>query len=142
MILHQVSAAQLICATTITKIATKRCSKKISVVKKAFLHSCCFTLVTKKFKKILVEEFLCIEITVLQSPTLPTIELLQSHFSKVLITIVELYIIAYSLLTSYKSILLIKLFIFLPYKALLINLCNAFSCLSPFFFLSLFSFLC
>ena len=107
---------------------------KISVVKKAFLHICCFALVTNKFKKILVEEFLCIEITVLQSPTLPTIELLQSHFSKVLITMVELYIIAYSLLTSYTSILFIKLFIVLPQKALLINLYNAFSCLPPFFF--------
>ena len=111
-------------------------------MKKAFLHSCCFTLVTKKFKKILVEEFLCIKIIVLQSPTLPTIELLQSQFSKVLITIVELYIIAYSLLTSYTSILFIKLFIFLSYKALLINLCNAFSCLSPFFFFWVYSLFC
>ena len=60
-------------------------------MKKAYLHSSCSTVVTKKFKRISVEEFLFSEITVLE-PALPN-ELFHSHFPKFLITIVEWYII-------------------------------------------------
>ena len=45
---------------------------------------------SKKFKRIPVEEFLFSEITVLESATLPN-ELLHSHFPKFLITIIEWY---------------------------------------------------
>ena len=64
----------------------------MSVLKKAYLHSCRSTVVTKKFKRIPVEEFFFSEITVLESATLPN-ELLHSHFPKFLMTIVEWYII-------------------------------------------------
>ena len=61
-------------------------------MKKAYLHSSCSTVVTKKFKRISVEDFLFSEITVLEPATLPN-ELFHSHFPKLLITIVEWYII-------------------------------------------------
>ena len=55
---------------------------------KAYLHSSCSTFVTKKFKRISVEEFLFSDITVLEPATLPN-ELFHSHSPKFLITIVE-----------------------------------------------------
>ena len=61
-------------------------------MKKAYLHSSYSTVVTKKFKRISVEEFLFSEITVLEPGPLPN-ELFHSHFPKFLITIVEWYII-------------------------------------------------
>ena len=60
-------------------------------MKKAYLRSSCSTVVTKKFKRVSVEEFLFSEITVLEPATLPN-ELFHSHFPKFLITIVEWYI--------------------------------------------------
>ena len=65
-------------------------------------------------------EFLCSEITFLKPATLPNIELLYVNFSKVLITIAELYIMVYPLITSLTSILFVKFFIVLPYIALFI----------------------
>ena len=65
---------------------------KISVLKKAYLHSSCSTVVTKKFKRMPVKEFFFSETTVLEPATLPN-ELLHSHIPKFLITIVEWYII-------------------------------------------------
>ena len=71
--------------------ATKMFSKKIGVLKKACLHINCSTVVTKKFKRIPVEEFLFSEITVLERATLPNNELLHIHFPMFLIAIVEWY---------------------------------------------------
>lgn len=77
------------CATTIRELVTIIFSKRICVLKKAFLQSSCSTVVTKKFKRIHGEEFS--EIAVLEPATLPNNELLHSHFSNFLITNVEWY---------------------------------------------------
>ena len=85
------TSVQLICAAAITEVTTKRCSKK-TVLEKAFVHSSCSTLVTKKFKNIPAKELLFSGIAVLQPANLSNNKLLQSNFSKFLITIVEWYI--------------------------------------------------
>ena len=74
----------------ITELATKICSKKVSVLKKAYLHSSCSTIATNKFKRVPVEEFFFSEMTVLEPlANNANNELLYSHFPKILITIVE-----------------------------------------------------
>ena len=75
------------------QVTTKRCSIKISIFKKAFLHSSCSALVIKKLKKKPVVEFNFSEIIVLHPATLPNNELFCSHFSKFLIIILEWCII-------------------------------------------------
>ena len=85
------ASVQLICAAAITEVATKRCSNK-TVLEKAFVHSSCSALVTKKFKNIPAKELLFSGIAVLQPANLSNNELLQSNFSKFFITIVEWYI--------------------------------------------------
>ena len=75
------------------QVTTKRCSTKISIFKKAFLHSSCSALVIKKLKKKPVVEFNFSEIIVLHPATLPNNELFCSHFSKFLIIILEWCII-------------------------------------------------